>query len=91
MKTRTIIEHSQFREMLSYKPAAANKADKQMIKNELKDSIINFYSDKWYRLKDATRAAMDFICFTSADKGFAMPASPILLKWACQNVQSAVL
>ncbi|WKB37002.1 hypothetical protein QS257_09620 [Terrilactibacillus sp. S3-3] len=70
-ENRTIIEHSQFRQMLSYKPYITAKKDKQAVKNELKDSIINFfYTDKWYRLKEATRAAIDFICFTSVERGF---------------------
>lgn len=75
MKTRTIkrvmIEHSVFRQMLAYKPYVSYQADKQRLKTKFKQGIIDFYQDKWYRLKEGTRAAVDFVLFSGCTLGFS--------------------
>jgi hypothetical protein len=85
MKTRTIkrvmIEHSTFRQMLSYKPYVSFQADKQKLKNELKQDIINFYSDKFYRLKEGSRDAIDFILFSGCTLGFSYVSQEYLSKF----------
>lgn len=85
MKTRTLkrvmIEHSIFRQMLSYKPYVSFQADKQRLKNELKQDIINFYSDKFYRLKEGSRAAIDFILFSGCSLGFSYASQEYLAQF----------
>ena len=56
--------------MLSYRPYVENKADKKQVKYMLLDEIQNAMGDKWYRLKDDTRQAIDMICFLSTELGF---------------------
>ncbi|MDD9147377.1 hypothetical protein OYT88_02280 [Sporolactobacillus sp. CQH2019] len=80
-KRRTIIEHSQFRQMLSYKPFVTLQSDKQTVKNDLKQDIVNLYQDKWYRLKEGTRAAIDFLCYSACELGFSYASQEYLSKW----------
>lgn len=75
---RVMIEHSVFRQMLSYKPYVSYQADKQRLKNELKQEIINFYSDKYYRLKESSREAIDFILFSGCTLGFSYASQEYL-------------
>jgi hypothetical protein len=74
MKTRTIIEHSTFKQMQSVEPLHDTKS----IKNDLLNSIIEYYQDKYYRLKQATRAAIDSLCFLAADKGYCYASQTYL-------------
>lgn len=69
-KRRTIIEHSQFKQMLLYHTCYKNKSEQQDIKNSLKDEIGAAYGAKWLRLADGTRSAIDELCFMSTDRGF---------------------
>jgi hypothetical protein len=73
MKTRTIIEHSTFRQMQSHE-ALHDKS----IKDKFLNSIISFYQDKYYRLKQATRQALDSLCFLAADKGYCYASQTYL-------------
>jgi hypothetical protein len=74
MKKRTIIEHSTFKQMQSVEPLHDTKS----IKNDLLNSIIEYYQDKYYRLKQATRAAIDSLCFLAADKGYCYASQTYL-------------
>ncbi|KIL72273.1 hypothetical protein [Bacillus badius] len=64
------IESEQLKQMLSYKPLAENHAGQQKIKLQLLESIKEFFADKFYRLKKATREAIDFIAWLSSERGF---------------------
>jgi len=47
-----------------------DKKTKKEIKFLMLDEIIKRFGDSWYNLKEATRNAIDYICFLSAEKGF---------------------
>lgn len=78
MKTRTIIEHSQFRHLLDMEPAVTGKVGKRGMKNQLLQSVQDYFGDKWYRLKLGTRQALDFLCFTSTERGFSYASQTYL-------------
>ncbi|GGL55632.1 hypothetical protein [Sporolactobacillus putidus] len=79
-KQRTIIEHSQFRQMLSYHTCYTNKSEQQDIKNSLKGEIMAAYEDKWQRLADGTRSAIDELCFMATEKGFCYASKGYLTR-----------
>lgn len=80
MKKRTIIEHSQFRQMISYHICYKNKSEQQSIKNSLKDEIMAAYGDRWLRLASGTRSAIDELCFMGTEKGFCYASKGYLTR-----------
>lgn len=83
MRTRTkrqIVEHSQLRKMLSYHSCYKNKSEQQSIKNSLKDEIIAAYGDKWIRLAEGTRSAIDESIFMGTEKGFSFMSKDYLTR-----------
>ncbi|QAA22461.1 helix-turn-helix domain-containing protein [Sporolactobacillus terrae] len=73
MKNRTIIEHSTFRQMQSHE-ALHDKS----IKDKFLNSIISFYGDRYYRLKQGTRDALDWLCFLAHNKGYCYASQTYL-------------
>ena len=72
------VETDQFKQMLSYESYTENKADQKQVKYMLLDEIQNAMGDKWYRLKDDTRQAIDMICFLSTELGFSYASADYL-------------
>ncbi|MDD9149316.1 hypothetical protein OYT88_12270 [Sporolactobacillus sp. CQH2019] len=78
MKTRTIVEHSTFKKLMSFPDLYTKKNEKQSYKNQLMNIIQNSYGDKWFRLKQGTRDMLSFIVFLSAEKGFVYSSANYL-------------
>jgi hypothetical protein len=78
MTHRVIIEHTQFRTWLAIKPYASTQRDKHALKNKLMKDIKSFYADKWDRLKQSTRDAIDFVVYSSCDRGFSYASAQYL-------------
>ncbi|MCO7126605.1 hypothetical protein NIE88_12605 [Sporolactobacillus shoreicorticis] len=84
MKTRTtkrkIVEHSQFKQMLSYRICYKDKSEQQQIKNQLKDEVVTAYGDKWIRLAEGTRSAIDEMVFMATERGFSFMSKDYLTR-----------
>lgn len=80
MGTRTIIEHSQLRQMLSYRICYKDKSEQQQIKNKLKDEVIAAYGSKWIRLASGTQSAIDECIFMSTERGFSFMSKDYLTR-----------
>lgn len=65
-----LVDSKVFSQMLSYKPYTDNRSQSKKMKFTLLDDIKDYFSDKWYRLKNGTRSALDMMAFLSAEKGF---------------------
>lgn len=84
MKTRTIkrqvVEHSQLRQMLSYRICYKDKYEQQSIKNSLKDEVMAAYGDRWIRLAEGSRSAIDECVFMSTERGFSFMSKDYLTR-----------
>ncbi|WP_139692499.1 hypothetical protein [Sporolactobacillus terrae] len=77
---RKIVEHSQLRQMLSYRICYKDKSEQQQIKNQLKDEVMSAYGDKWIRLAEGTRSAIDEAMFMATEKGFSFMSKDYLTR-----------
>ena len=75
MRKHTIIEHQQFKQITQYKPIAEGKQARKDIKYRLLDSIKDVLGEKWYRIKEETRQAFDYLCFLAIERGFVYAGS----------------
>jgi hypothetical protein len=64
------IETDQLQQIISYKPLVHNQEGQQKVKLQLLEDVKAFFADKFYRLKAATRKAIDFIAWLSSERGF---------------------
>lgn len=70
MDMTIFVESETMRQMLSYKPYTSEKQEKKEVKYNMLDHIKNAIGDKWERLKEGTRQALDMVCFLSSERGF---------------------
>jgi hypothetical protein len=75
MRKHTIIEHQQFKQILQYRPVVTEEADRNRIKMDMLNSIINAIGEKWYRIKQETKSALEYLCFLSIERGFVYAGS----------------
>lgn len=68
--TTVLVDSKIFNQMISYKPYTENQSQSKKVKFTLLDDIKNFFSDKWFRLKNGTRSALDMMAFLSTERGF---------------------
>ena len=57
--------------MQSVKPLATNQGEQNELKMGLLSKVKAVFGDKYYRLKEGTRKALDFMAWISTEKGFA--------------------
>jgi predicted transcriptional regulator len=71
------ITSSEFAYLENLKPYTAENDyhDNKDMKYKLLDMVKVAFGDSWYNLKDATKQAIDYMCFLSAERGFFF-ASP---------------
>lgn len=75
MRKHTIIEHHQFKQILHYHPAVTLEEDRNGIKMTMLRSIISAIGEKWARMKDETKSALEYLCFLSIERGFVYAGS----------------
>lgn len=70
----------EFDYMKNYHSFIENRSQHQSMKRKLLREIINLYGEKFYRLHEGTRKALDRLCWFAAEKGFCFPGSTYLGK-----------
>ena len=75
MRKHTIIEHHQFIQILQYRPAVTEEADRNRLKMDMLQSIIQAIGEKWHRMKQETKSALEYLCFLSIERGFVYAGS----------------
>ncbi|GLH62376.1 hypothetical protein [Parageobacillus sp. G301] len=75
MRKHTIIEHHQFKQILQYRPAVTSETDRNRIKMDMLQSIIQAIGEKWLRMKQETKSALEYLCFLSIERGFVYAGS----------------
>ena len=73
-----LVDSKVFKQMISYKPLTNNQSESKKMKFTLLDDIKDFFSDKWQRLKNGTRSAIDMMAFLSAERGFVYASQSYL-------------
>ncbi len=70
----------EFDYMKNYQSYIEGRSQHQSVKRKLLKEIINLYGEKFYRLHEGTRKALDRLCWFAAEKGFCFPGSTYLGK-----------
>ncbi|QSF36494.1 transcriptional regulator (plasmid) [Priestia megaterium] len=80
MTISRILTTEEFNHMQAYESYTENRPQHQSMKRKLLKEIIQLYGDKYYRLHDGTRKAIDRLCWLGAERGFCFPGSTYLGK-----------
>jgi len=80
MSTTRMLTTEEFDYMKKYQSFTENRSQHQSMKRKLLREIINLYGEKFYRLHEGTRKALDRLCWFAAEKGFCFPGSTYLGK-----------
>ncbi|MFP8644883.1 transcriptional regulator [Priestia aryabhattai] len=80
MSTTRMLTTEEFDCMKNYQSFIENRSQHQSMKRKLLKEIINHYGEKFYRLHEGTRKALDRLCWFAAEKGFCFPGSMYLGK-----------
>ncbi|MFP7159502.1 transcriptional regulator [Priestia aryabhattai] len=80
MSTTRMITTEEFDYMKNYQSFIENRSQHQSMKRKLLKEIIKLYGEKFYRLHEGTRKALDRLCWFAAEKGFCFPGSTYLGK-----------
>ena len=78
MSTTRMITTEEFDYMKNYQSFTENRSQHQSMKRKLLKEIIKLYGEKFYRLHEGTRKALDRLCWFAAEKGFCFPGSTYL-------------
>jgi hypothetical protein len=78
MAVSKIVSNQQFSQMISYKRYAENQSQQQKEKKRLMKLVQESYGDKYYRLKEGTKQAIDMMCWFSAKRGFVFAGDDYL-------------
>lgn len=70
MSVCVFVESNTLHQMKSYDPYTENQMQSKNVKFKLLKDIKEYLSDKWLRLKNGTRSAIDMMAFLSAERGF---------------------
>jgi hypothetical protein len=65
------VETNLFKQMIAYKPlkGTENRSGQWNVKKSLMSPIVNFFAEKWWRMKKG-RAVIDYIAWQASEKGF---------------------
>jgi hypothetical protein len=78
MAVSRIVLNQEFEQMKSYKRYAENESQQQKEKKRLLKLIQESFGDKYYRLKEGTKQAIDMMCWFSAKRGFVFAGDDYL-------------
>ncbi|MEB4871351.1 transcriptional regulator [Priestia megaterium] len=80
MGATRMLTTEEFDYMKNYHSFIENRSQHQSMKRKLLKEIINLYGEKFYRLHEGTRKALDRLCWFASEKGFCFPGSTYLGK-----------
>ena len=80
MSATRMLTTEEFDYMKNYHSFIENRSQHQSMKRKLLREIISLYGEKFYRLHEGTRKAVDRLCWFAAEKGFCFPGSTYLGK-----------
>ncbi|WP_394224038.1 transcriptional regulator [Priestia aryabhattai] len=80
MSTTRMLTTEEFDYMKNYQSFIENRSQHQSMKRKLLKEIIKLYGEKFYRLHEGTRKALDRLCWFAAERGFCFPGSTYLGK-----------
>ncbi|MED3882949.1 transcriptional regulator [Priestia megaterium] len=80
MSTTRMLTTEEFDYMKNYHSFIENRSQHQSMKRKLLKEIISLYGERFYRLHEGTRKALDRLCWFAAEKGFCFPGSTYLGK-----------
>ncbi|MGX1902031.1 hypothetical protein ACT3HK_11860 [Thermolongibacillus altinsuensis] len=75
MRKHTIIEHHTFKQILQYRPVVIDETERNNLKMIMLNSIISAIGEKWHRMKQETKSALEYLCFLSIERGFVYAGS----------------
>ncbi|MCM3774124.1 transcriptional regulator [Priestia aryabhattai] len=78
MPITRMLTAEEFDYMKNYQSYIEDRSQHQSMKRKLLKEIINLYGEKYYRLHEGTRKALDRLCWFAAEKGFCFPGSTYL-------------
>lgn len=78
MAVSKIVSNQEFEQMKSYKRYAENESQQQKEKKRLLKLVQESYGDKYYRLKNGTKSAIDMMCWFAAKRGFVFAGAEYL-------------
>lgn len=73
-----IVSQHEFSQMMSYKRFAENQSQQQKEKKRLRELVQESIGDKYYRLKEGTKQAIDMMCWFAAERGFVFAGDEYL-------------
>jgi hypothetical protein len=78
MAVSKIVSNQEFKQMVSYKSYTDNEQQKQSVKKMLLARVREAYGDKYYRLKQGTKDAIDMMCWFASERGFVFAGDDYL-------------
>lgn len=73
-----IVTQHEFSQMMSYRRYTENQSQQQKEKKRLKELVQESIGDKYYRLKEGTKQAIDMMCWFAAERGFVFAGDDYL-------------
>ncbi|WP_052728594.1 hypothetical protein [Domibacillus tundrae] len=70
MTVSRIVTTDEFKKMISYKVYAENHEQQQSLKLQLLKEVEAAYGERYWRLKEGTRKAIDMLCWFASERGF---------------------
>lgn len=70
MTVSRIVTTDEFKKMRSYKVYAENHKEQQSLKRQLLKEVEEAYGERYWRLKEGTRKAIDMLCWFASERGF---------------------
>ncbi|WP_050182144.1 helix-turn-helix domain-containing protein [Domibacillus robiginosus] len=70
MTVSRIVTPDEFKQMMSYKVYAENHNQQQSMKLQLLKGVEEAYGERYWRLKEGTRKAIDMLCWFASERGF---------------------
>lgn len=78
MAVSKIVSIHEFKQMKSYKSYVENQSQQQKEKKRLLELVQESYGDKYYRLKEGTKQAIDMMCWFAVERGFVFAGDDYL-------------
>jgi DNA-binding Lrp family transcriptional regulator len=70
MTVSRMVTTDEFKKMISYNVYAENQKQQQSMKLKLLKSVEEAYGERYWRLKEGTRKAIDMLCWFASERGF---------------------
>ncbi|OKL35282.1 hypothetical protein [Domibacillus mangrovi] len=70
MTISKLVSNKEFKQMMSRKVYAENHEQQQSMKSTLLKAVEKAYGERYWRLKEGTRQAIDMMCWFASERGF---------------------